>query len=65
MKHEEIARLKLDVALARALLDEVERVRSPDPRVLGHLVEELGRVVDHLAVHLEPTESGIRLRETA
>ena len=65
MKHEDKARLKLDIALARALLDEVERVHSPDPRVLGQLVEELGRVAGDLAGHLEPAQSGIRLRDIA
>ena len=62
MTHDDKARLKLDIALARALLDEVERFSEPDPRVVGQLVEELARVTESLSERILPaTPSGVRL----
>jgi hypothetical protein len=61
MSADEISRLKRDVALARALLDEVERGPGADVRVVSQLVEELARVVAVLAAGLpsmRPSSSG-------
>lgn len=61
MTNDEISRLKLDVALARALLDEVERAPDgADPRVMSQLVEELSRIAGKLAEHTNPA-SGAKL----
>ncbi len=42
-------RLKLDIAIVRTLLDEVERGLEPDAGVTTQLVEELARLVSSLA----------------
>ena len=61
MTHDDKTRLKLDIAVARALLDEVERFSDPDPRVVGELVEELARVAESLSERMPATPSGVRL----
>ena len=65
MTNESLSRLKVDLAVARSLLDEVERTASPDGRVVAQLVEELGRVTRHLSAHLDPPSSGARLSDVA
>jgi len=54
--------LQIDIAVARALLDEVERQLGVDGRVKKQLVEQLSRVIGSLAAHAEP-ESGVTLRK--
>jgi len=58
------ARLKLDIAVARALLDEVERQPEPDGRIVAQLAEELARIASDLAQDLQPP-SGVQLRDSA
>jgi hypothetical protein len=64
MTDQDRSHLTIDIAVARALLDEVERMTVPDHRVMAQLAEELGRVASNLAAHVEPN-SGVRLRSTA
>jgi hypothetical protein len=64
MNHQDEARLKLDVAVARALLDEIDRSAQPDPSVIAQLVEELNRVAAELSKHAAPV-SDVGLRDTA
>jgi len=54
-------RIKMEVAIIRALLDEAERERPIDPRVNAQLVEELRRLIDVLGP-VAPHQSGTRLR---
>lgn len=56
------SRLKLDVALIRTLLDEVERDLKGGEGVSAQLVEELGRLTASLSREAGPT-SGTRLRD--
>lgn len=65
MTHEDTARLKIEIAVARALLDEIERAATPDASLVGQLVEELSRVIETLSPHASPSPSGVRLRHVA
>jgi len=58
------SRLRLDIAVARALLDEVERQEMPDGHVVAQLIEELSRVAEDLARASQPP-SGVQLRASA
>ena len=56
-------RFKLDLALVRTLLDEVERGVDHDGGVSSQLLDELERLTAGLAAHAPP--SGKRLRGAA
>jgi hypothetical protein len=57
-------RLKLDIAVVRTLLDEVERTLEPNAGVTMQLVEELARLLSSLATEVTDRRPK-RLRDVA
>jgi hypothetical protein len=58
------SRLKLDLALVRTLIDEMERGLDATDGIPTQLVEELSRLVGSLQLEINPP-SGKRLRDVA
>ncbi len=58
------SRLKLDLALVRTLIDEMERGLDVTDGIPTQLVEELSRLVGSLQLEITPP-SGKRLRDVA
>ncbi len=58
------SRLKLDLALVRTLIDEMERDIDSNDGIPSQLVEELSRLVASLRSEITPP-SGKRLRDVA
>ena len=58
------SRLKLDLALVRTLIDEMERDLDSNDGIPSQLVEELSRLVASLRSEITPP-SGKRLRDVA
>lgn len=58
------SRLKLDLALVRTLIDEMERDLDASDGIPTQLVEELSRLVVSLRSEIPPA-SGKRLRDVA
>ncbi len=58
------SRLKLDLALVRTLIDEMERGLDGGNGISSQLVEELSRLVSSLSTEVQPV-SGKRLRDVA
>ena len=59
------SRLKLDLALVRTLIDEMERGLDGGNGIPSQLVEELSRLVSTLTNQVSPPKSGERLRDVA
>jgi hypothetical protein len=59
------SRLKLDLALVRTLIDEMERGLDGNDGISTQLVEELSRLVNSLAKEIKPPASGERLLDVA
>lgn len=59
------SRLKLDLALVRTLIDEMERGLDGGNGIPSQLVEELSRLVSTLTNQATPPKSGERLRDVA
>ncbi len=58
------SRMKLDLALVRTLIDEMERDLDSTDGIPSQLVEELSRLVASLRSEIAPP-SGKRLRDVA
>ena len=61
---EKTSRLKLDLALVRTLIDEMERGLDGGNGIPSQLVEELERLVSSLSSEMNPVSKG-RLRDVA
>jgi hypothetical protein len=61
---EKTSRLKLDLALVRTLIDEMERGLDGGNGIPSQLVEELERLVSSLSSEIKPVSKG-RLRDVA
>ncbi len=59
------SRLKLDLALVRTLIDEMERGLDRESGISSQLVEELSRLVNSLSKEIKPPASGERLLDVA